>query len=148
MYSENLMMSGEGVFVRDAMTENVITIESNDSIKDAAIKMRDAGIGAIIVTENRFPVGILTERDVVQQVYAKEILVSSPVSEVMSQPLITIDPDETVWELAQLMKTKNIHKVPVIEKDTLIGMVTDTDLVSRASLGSNSEIRRICDQIF
>lgn len=141
-------MSGEGVFVRDAMKKNVITIESSDSIKDAAIKMSDAGIGAIIVTENKFPVGILTERDFVRRVYAKEIPVSSPVSEVMSKPLITIGPDETVWELAQLMNTKNIHKVPVIENDTLIGIVTDTDLVSMASLGSDSEMRRICDQIF
>jgi predicted transcriptional regulator len=46
------------------------------------------------------------------------------------------------------MKTKNIHKVPVIENDNLIGIVTNTDLVSLASLGSDSEMRRICDQIF
>jgi len=142
------MMSGEGVFVRDAMKENVITIESSDSIKDAAIKMSNANIGAIIVTENKFPVGILTERDFVRRVYAKEIPASSPVSEVMSKPLITIDPDETVWELAQLMKTKNIHKVPVIENDKLIGIVTNTDLVSMVSLGSDSEMRSVCDQIF
>jgi len=142
------MMSGEGVFVRDAMKENVITIESSDSIKDAAIKMSNANIGAIIVTENKFPVGILTERDFVRRVYAKGISASSPVSEVMSKPLITIDPDETVWELAQLMKTKNIHKTPVIENDKLIGIVTNTDLVSMVSLGSDSEMRRVCDQIF
>lgn len=142
------MMSGEGVFVRDAMKENVITIESSDSIKDAAIKMSNANIGAIIVTENKFPVGILTERDFVRRVYAKGIQASSPVSEVMSKPLITIDPDETVWELAQLMKTKNIHKTPVIENDKLIGIVTNTDLISMLSLGSDSEMRRVCDQIF
>ena len=142
------MMSGEGAFVRDAMKENVITIESCDSIKDAAIKMDDADIGAIIVTENNSPIGILSERDFVRRVYAKEIPVSSLVSEVMSKPLITIGPDETVWELSHLMKTKNIHKVPVIENDNLIGIVTNTDLVSLASLGSDSEMRRICDQIF
>jgi predicted transcriptional regulator len=66
----------------------------------------------------------------------------------MSKPLITIGPDETVWELSELMKTKNIHKVPVIENDNLIGIVTNTDLVSLASLGSDSEMRSICDNIF
>lgn len=142
------MMSGEGVFVRDAMKKNVITIESSDSIKDAAIKMSDAEIGAIIVTENKRPVGIFTERDFVRRVYAKEIPISSPVSKVMSKPLITIDPSETLWELSELMKDKNIHKVPVIENNILVGIVTNTDLVSIASLTSDSEMRRICDQIF
>ena len=142
------MMSGDGVFVRDAMKKNVITIEPDDSIKDAAIKMSDANIGAIIVTENKLPVGILTERDFVRRVYAKEIPISSPVSKVMSKPLITIDPSETLWDLSELMKIKNIHKVPVVENNNLIGIVTNTDLVSFASLGSDSEMRRICDQIF
>jgi CBS domain-containing protein len=62
------MMSGEGALVRDAMKENVITIESSDSIKDAAIKMSDADIGALIVTENNSPIGILSERDFVRRV--------------------------------------------------------------------------------
>jgi CBS domain-containing protein len=142
------MMSGEGVFVRDAMKKNVITIESSDSIKDAAIKMSDSDIGAIIVIENNSPIGILSERDFVRRVYAKEIPISSPVSKAMSKPLITIDPDETIWELSELMKTKNIHKVPVTENDNLVGIVTNTDLVSLASLGSDSEMRSICDQIY
>ena len=110
--------------------------------------MSDADIGAIIVTENKSPIGIFTERDFVRRVYAKEIPISSPVSKVMSKPLITIDPSETLWDLSELMKIKNIHKVPVVENNNLIGIVTNTDLVSFASLGSDSEMRRICDQIF
>ena len=141
-------MSGEGVLVRDAMKKNVVTIEAKESIKNAAIKMSNAGIGAIIVTEKNSPVGILTERDFVRRVYAKDITISSPVSQVMSEPLITISPNDTVWELAELMKTKNIHKVPVTEDSTLVGIVTNTDLISMASLGSDSEMRRICDQIY
>ena len=65
----------------------------------------------------------------------------------MSSPLIGIDLDETVWEAAELMKEKNIHKVPVLENDKIIGIVTATDLVKICSLGSDSEMRRICDQI-
>jgi signal-transduction protein with cAMP-binding, CBS, and nucleotidyltransferase domain len=141
-------MSGEGVLVRDAMKKNVVTIESNESIKEAAIKMSDAGIGAIIITKNKSAIGILTERDFVRRVYAKELPLSSPVSEVMSKPLITIDPSESIWDLSELMKIKNIHKVAVVENDNLVGIVTNTDVVSLASLGSDSEMRRICDQIY
>lgn len=142
------MMSGEGVLVRDAMKKKVITIESKESINNAAVKMSEAEIGAIIVTENNSPVGILTERDFVKRVYADEIPVTAPISKAMSKPLITINPDETVWELAELMRTKNIHKVPVMENNTLVGIVTNTDLVFMASLSSDSEMRRICDQIY
>ena len=142
------MMSGEGVLVRDAMKKNVITIEAKESLSNAAIKMSEARIGAVIVTENDSPVGILTERDFVRRVYANEIPVLSPVSKAMSKPLITTSPDDTVWELAELMKTKNIHKVPVMENNTLVGIVTNTDLVFMASLSSDSEMRRICDQIY
>lgn len=142
------MMSGEGIFVRDAMKKNVITVESNDSIKEAAKKMSDAGIGSIIITKDKSAIGILTERDFVRRVYAKEVPLLSPVSEVMSKPLITIEPSETVWDLSELMKTKNIHKVAVVENDILVGIVTNTDIVSMASLGSDSEMRRITDQIY
>ena len=141
-------MSGEGVFVKDAMKKNVIIIESDNSIKEAAIKMSDAGVGSIIITKNKSAIGILTERDFVRRVYAKELPLSSPVSEVMSRPLITIDPNETIWDLSELMKTKNIHKVAVVENDNLVGIVTTTDIVSLARLGSNSEVGRICDQIY
>ena len=65
----------------------------------------------------------------------------------MSSPLIAIGPDETVWEAAQIMKTKNIHKLPVKQDNQIIGIVTTTDLVKICSVGSDSEMRRICDQI-
>jgi predicted transcriptional regulator len=65
----------------------------------------------------------------------------------MSSPLIEINPDETVWEAAQIMKTNNIHKLPVMKDNKVIGIVTTTDLVKICSIGSDSEMRRICDQI-
>ena len=97
-------MSGEGVSVRDIMKKNIIKIESTGNIKDAAVKMDDSNIGSIIITKDDIPTGILTERDFVRRVYAKEIPLSTPVFEVMSQPLISIDVDETVWDVAELMK--------------------------------------------
>jgi CBS domain-containing protein len=65
----------------------------------------------------------------------------------MSSPLIAVSPDETVWEAAQIMKTKNIHKLPAKQNGKIVGIVTTTDLVKICSLGSDSEMRRICDQI-
>ena len=65
----------------------------------------------------------------------------------MSSPLISIDPDETVWEAAEEMKVNNIHKLPVIKENKITGIITTSDLVQICSVGSDSEMRRICDEI-
>ena len=109
--------------------------------------MEDAGIGCVVVMENNVAVGILTERDFVRRIAAPEKSLSTPVKEVMSSPLIVISPDETVWELAELMKERRIHKVPVVNEGRLVGIATSTDLTRICSVGSESEMRKICDQI-
>ena len=134
-------------FVEDVMISDLATLDASTSIKDGAKIMDEKDIGCIIVTKDNLPVGILTERDFVQRVAAKEVPLSSTLDVVMSSPLIAINPDETVWEAAQIMKTKNIHKLPVKQDNQVVGIVTTTDLVKICSLGSDSEMSRICDQI-
>lgn len=134
-------------FVKDVMISGVATLDVSTSIKDAAKLMDEKNIGCIIVTKNQLPIGILTERDFVKRITAKEKLLTSPLEQVMSSPLIEINPNETVWEAAQIMKTNNIHKLPVTKDNKVIGIVTTTDLVKICSIGSDSEMRRICDQI-
>jgi len=116
-------------FVKDVMRKSVISIDESMSIKDAATMMDDANVGSIIITKNNSPVGILTERDFVKRVASKDTPLSTKVSDIMSEPLIVIGPDETVWESAEVMQKNNIHKLPVQENDTVIGMFTTTDLV-------------------
>jgi len=147
MGQDYFMMSGEGDFIKDMMKTNVISIDSTNSLQEAAIKMEKAKVGSVIVTKNNDPVGIVTERDFVTRVASRGKPSTLPVSEVMSSPLITINQDETVWEAAEIMKTKNIHKLPVLDGKKVIGIITNTDLVSLASLGSDSEMRKVCDQI-
>ena len=134
-------------FVKDVMISDLITLDVSTSIKDAAKLMDGNNIGCIIVTKNQLPIGILTERDFVKRIAAKEKSLTTSLEEVMSSPLIEVNPDETVWEAAQIMKTNSIHKLPVKKDNQIIGIVTATDLVKICSMGSDSEMRRICDQI-
>lgn len=134
-------------FVKDVMKKDLITVDSTKSIKEAASLMSDQDVGCVIVTRQNTPVGIFTERDFVKRVAAQEKQLAEPVENVMSSPLISAKPDDTVWDAAEIMKTKNIHKVPVQDGNNIIGIVTATDLVKICSLGSDSEMRRICDQI-
>jgi len=134
-------------FVKDVMKENVISLESEMTVKDAAVKMKEKNVGCVIVTKQDTPVGIITERDFVTRIAANEKTLSTTLSEVMSSPLAVISPEETVWEAAEIMKSKGIHKVPVQEGNKVVGIITTTDLVELCSLGSDSSMREICDQI-
>jgi len=134
-------------FVEDIMKKNVITIDEAESIQDAAQMMTDANVGCVIVTRKDNPVGIITERDFVTKVAAEGRPLFTEVSEVMSAPLIVVDPEETVWDAAEIMRVKGIHKLPVQEGTKIVGIVTTTDFMKICSYGSDSQMRNICDQI-
>jgi len=141
------MMEGEGHFVEDVMTKNVISIDSSLSVKDAATMMADTKVGCLVVTKNNAPVGMLTERDIVRRIISTDKPSSTPISEIMSTPMFTAKPDYTLWELAQIMKTKSIHKIPVEKDNRLVGILTATDIVRLHSLASGSEICKITELI-
>lgn len=134
-------------FASDIMKEQIVTVDSTATVMDAAKKMDEKNIGCVVVMEKEKPVGILTERDFIKKIVIKEKPLSTPVRNAMSSPLISIDPDATVWELAELMKLKRIHKVPVVRENKLLGIVTTTDIANLCSIGSDSEMRQVCQQI-
>ena len=137
----------DNTFVNQVMSKNVLTAEKSTSLQDAAQKMNQLNVGCVIVTDESKPVGIVTERDFVTKVAAEGRPLFTEISEVMSSPLITIDPEETIWEASEIMKEKLIHKLPVIENDRIVGVITTSDIVKISSVGSDSQMRKICDQI-
>jgi len=134
-------------FVNQVMSKNVLTLDKSTSLQEAAENMKKLNVGCVIVTENNTPIGIITERDFVTKIVAEGRPLFTEIQEVMSSPLITINFEETIWEASELMKEKSIHKLPVKEKELIVGIITTTDIVKIASVGSDSEMRRICDQI-
>jgi signal-transduction protein with cAMP-binding, CBS, and nucleotidyltransferase domain len=134
-------------FVNDVMSKNMLTVDKSISLQEAAQKMSELSIGCVIVTDKNKPVGIVTERDFVTRVASEGRPLFTEIFEVMSSPLITIGPEETIWEASEMMKEKSIHKLPVKENEQIIGIITTTDIVKISSVGSDSEMRRICDQI-
>jgi len=133
-------------FVKDIMKKNVITIDESMWIQEAAQMMIDANIGCVIVTKKDNPVGIITERDFTR-IAAEGKPLFTELSRAMSSPLIVVSPDDTVWDAAEIMRRKGIHKLPVQEGNEIVGIVTTTDFVKLCSYGSDSNMRTICDQI-
>lgn len=132
------------VLVSDIMKKQVISIDSSLTVQDAAKMMADSQVGCLVVVDKNRPVGILTERDFVTKVALFEKSPATQVREIMTFPLVTISPKETAVKLADLMKEKKIHKVPVTDGDRLVGIVTATDLVRKCMVDSDSEMKQIC----
>ena len=119
------------ILVRDIMKRNVKTVRTDDSVRDAVSKMNKFRIGSVIVTNNGRPVGIITERNVLQRI-VEPCLDPATVraKDIMSSPLISIDSHIAVEEAAKIMARKNVKKLPVIESQRVIGIVSTSDIVS------------------
>jgi CBS domain-containing protein len=113
--------------VKDLMTKDVLTIDANKTVIEAATLMSQNDIGDLVVMENNTPVGIVTERDFVRRVIAMGKSTTTRVSEVMSTPLRVIDPEAPIKEAARRMVNKGIRRLAVIENNKLVGIITATD---------------------
>jgi CBS domain-containing protein len=124
--------------VRDIMTRPVITADADLDILSAAKRMGAANVGSLIIISGDKPIGILTERDLVKKVIGQGINPRNlKAEEVMSAPVVSIGPEASLREAAALMLRSGVKRLPVISKGRLVGIITDTDLVSGSSLGLN-----------
>lgn len=112
------------------MTRDVKTAKTEDTVLRVADVMNKYEIGCVIVTENEKPVGILTERDILKRVVLKrKDPVETAVGEVMSKPLVTVRPQTPVSRAARKMIKSKIKKLIVTHYNSLLGILSLTDLV-------------------
>jgi CBS domain-containing protein len=132
-------------YVKDMMQKQIVSIDASLTVKEASKVMDSTGVSCLVITREKIPVGILTERDFVTKITSQDKSSSTSVQNVMSSPLITATPTDTAKKLAEIMKEKNIHKIPVVEGDRLVGIVTATDLIKKCIIDSDLEMRQICN---
>jgi len=120
------------MLVKDVMSSPVVTIEEDAPANRVAELMDKHGLGCIIVTgKEGKPLGIITERDLVGRVLAKNVKPDAiKAKEVMTSPLITVEPDETISEAARRMNRLNIRRLGVVYKGQLIGLVSSKDVLA------------------
>jgi CBS domain-containing protein len=119
--------------VKDLMTKNVVTIDANKTVIEAAALMSQNDIGDLVVMDNNVPSGIVTERDLVRRVLAEGKSTSTKVSEVMTTPLKVIDPEAPIKEAARRMVNRRIRRLPVIKDNKLVGIITAADFAKHLS---------------
>jgi CBS domain-containing protein len=125
--------------VKDFMTTNVITIDIQRTVLEAAKVMHQQDVGDLVVMEGVEARGIITERDLVRRVLALRKPLDSKVSEIMSNPLITIEEEASIRDAARKMIKYKIRRLPVTKKNVLVGIIATSDFARHLGKKSLSE---------
>lgn len=135
------MTEGKTMTVADVMTKSVISIDSSLTINDAAKMMEDAKVGAIIVMENNTPVGIVTDRDFTIKAVSHAYPISDSITKIMSSPLLSLCSDDSIRTASDLMHDRGIRKLPVIDNEKVVGIITASDIVNLLAVSMEDDIR-------
>ena len=126
-------MSLESIPVSSFMTRNVKTETDDQNIQAVCKTMNENNIGSILIvalgSNGLKPVGIITERDIVRIMGRLDpVLLHMPMKDLMSKPLITLSPHSTIKDALQIMQQKNIRRIPIVDRETMHGIITDKDV--------------------
>ena len=119
------------MLVRDVMSNPVITMDEDEASNKAAVNMDMNDVGAVIVTSKAGKsIGIITERDLVIRVIAKNLKPDTvKAKEIMTTPLVTIEPEATISDAARRMTRLDIRRLGVIYKGNLLGIISSKDIL-------------------
>ncbi len=116
--------------VKDVMTQDVFSVDANESILKAAQIMRDTNVGSVPVRQGDQVVGIITDRDIVIRNVANQKDANTSCKEVMSSQIVSCTPDTDVHEAARIMAQHQVRRIPVVDRGSLVGMVALGDLAT------------------
>ena len=114
--------------IRDVMTPNPRTVSPNDTIQAAARVMQTEDTGAVPVVNDGHVLAVVTDRDIVVRVVAEGGSLSTPVGDIASKSVVTVTPEMSTREASELMSEHQIRRLPVVENDRLVGIVSIGDL--------------------
>lgn len=135
-----------GKSIRDFMTSNPQSVEPSSTIADAARLMRDNDVGSLPVVEDGKLTGVVTDRDIAIRAVAEgKDPQGTKVGEVLSQDVVTIDPQQDLDEALRLMARHQVRRLPVVEEDgRLVGIVAQADV---AEHGDDRKTGQVVEEI-
>lgn len=118
---------------KEIMTKQVVSVGTDSTVTEAAKKMQSADIGSLPVEENHQLVGMITDRDIVlRSIATNNDPNQTRCEQIMSTDIVAVSPDSSIEEIAGLMSNQQIKRIPVVEQQRVIGMISLKD-VSQAS---------------
>ncbi len=116
------------LWIKKLMDNSVMSVNSTVPAFEAAKLMENSNSGAIVVLENQVPVGIVTNTDLTVKIIAHSYPTDTPIRRIMSSPLISISPETDINTAAELLSSRKIRKLPVIDDDEVIGILIASDI--------------------
>jgi CBS domain-containing protein len=126
----------------------VLSVDVNDTVFDAISLMAEVNIGAVLVQHDDAITGIFTERDYLQKIALKSLSSrKTKVGDVMTSPVITADPTDSVQQCMETMTTCHCRHLPVVKENELLGIISIGDLVKRLLDEKETEIKQLNEYI-
>ncbi|MEK6828470.1 MAG: CBS domain-containing protein [Nanoarchaeota archaeon] len=119
--------------VNKIMLTDVPTLKKEAKIEEAAKLLAQNQVGCVVIIENNKPIGIVTELDIVRNAVSKGKSLKETVSKIMTSPVTLMTPAMKLDEALKIIDTKKFRRYPVVENETLVGLVTKKDVVNAIS---------------
>jgi signal-transduction protein with cAMP-binding, CBS, and nucleotidyltransferase domain len=118
------------VSVAEVMNKAVIVMDINSDIPSITREMVSRDAGSVLITENGKAMGIITERDIVKSIVIGDRRPSEvKANEILSTPLVTIEPERSIVDASEIMLKANIKRLPVLKNGVIIGVISNTDIL-------------------
>lgn len=128
---------------------DIHTVDINATVAEAVHTMNQARIGAVLVTDQGKLAGIFTERDVLRRVVeSHRDAGETPVAEVMTRDVVVLKPGDSVQDAMVLVNSRGCRHLPVMDGDTLLGMVSVRDLINAVVDGQKHRIAELTEYIY
>ena len=131
---------------KDLMNPNVVTVKPDATLKEVSELMNRQKIGSVVVVDNEKVVGIVTERDYATKIMINAYQPDAKVSDVMSSPVISVSPNQSVADIIEVMANNEIRKVPVIDSEKIVGMVSGTEFLRLFVQATDQDIKKVYQQ--
>ena len=134
----------KSITVREVMTPDCLTANPNDDLMQIAQAMMSQGVTCVVGIENQKAVGMLTQMDLVHHLATCKEKLSGTLVDCMSNPVISVYPEQSIWDATELLEEHRIKRLPVLEEGILVGIITQTDLIRAVyACGSYKEVNAI-----
>lgn len=135
-------MSKSGVPVKGFMRKEVATISSDSPIKEAAKTMYEKKIGSLVIEDGGELKGLVTERDITRSIFVYNVSNDSKIKDIFTTPLVYVDPDSSILDVAEMINETQILRIPVIKDGKLLGIISASDLAVLFTMFDNEELEK------